>query len=33
VDKTKKLEEGGGYIKKALAAAPQKPAYIDSLGW
>ncbi len=33
VDKTKKTEEGGGYIKKAVALEPQDTAFIDSLAW
>lgn len=33
VDKTRKTEEGGGYIKKAVALEPQDTAFIDSLAW
>lgn len=33
IDKTKHLDEGGDYIKKAIALAPQDAAIIDSIGW
>ncbi len=33
IDKTKDIDEGGEYIKKALAQEPQDPAVIDSMGW
>ncbi len=33
VDKTKKTEEGGKYIKKAVSLEPQDTASIDSLAW
>lgn len=33
VDKTRRVEEGGGYIKKALAANPDDAAFIDSMAW
>ena len=33
VDKTGRIEEGMGYIKKALAAKPDDPAIMDSMGW
>ena len=33
VDKTKKTEEGGKYIKKAVGLEPQDTASIDSLAW
>ncbi|MDR1684575.1 MAG: tetratricopeptide repeat protein [Elusimicrobiota bacterium] len=33
VDKTKRLEEGGDYIKQAVALKPQEVAFIDSLAW
>lgn len=33
VDKTRRVEEGGEYIKKALAANPEDAAFIDSMAW
>jgi tetratricopeptide (TPR) repeat protein len=33
VDRTKRLEEGGEYIKKAVALNPDDIAFIDSLAW
>ena len=33
VDKTKRTEEGGKYIKEAVSLRPQEPAFIDSLAW
>jgi len=33
VDKTSRLQEGLGYIEKALAAKPGDPAIMDSMGW
>lgn len=33
VDKTKRVDEGGDYIKRALAIEPDNAAYIDSLAW
>ena len=33
VDKTKQLERGLGYIKKALKLEPEDPAIHDSMGW
>lgn len=33
VDKTNRLQEGMGYIKKALARKPDDPAIMDSAGW
>lgn len=33
VDKTKKTQEGGEYIKKAISLEPQDTAFIDSLAW
>lgn len=33
VDKTKQLEQGLVYIKKALKLAPEDPSILDSIGW
>lgn len=33
VDKTRRVEEGGEYIKKALADNPEDAAFIDSMAW
>ena len=33
VDKTRRLEEGGKYIKAAVALFPEDAAFIDSLAW
>jgi len=33
VDKTDKTEEGGNYIKRAIALDPKDPAFTDSLAW
>lgn len=33
IDKTRRVEEGGEYIKKALAANPEDAAFIDSMAW
>ena len=33
VDKTGRIQEGMGYIEKALAAKPDDPAIMDSMGW
>lgn len=33
VDKTRKTEEGGKYIKKAVSLEPKDTAFIDSLAW
>ena len=33
IDKTKQLERGLGYIKKALKLEPEDPAIHDSMGW
>ena len=33
VDKTARIQEGMGYIEKALAAKPGDPAIMDSMGW
>ncbi len=33
VDKTNRIQEGMGYIKKALARKPGDPAIMDSAGW
>lgn len=33
IDKTRRLDEGCGYVEKALAVKPEETAYIDSLAW
>lgn len=32
-DRTDRLDEARGFIERALALAPDEPAYVDSLGW
>lgn len=33
ISKTRRIEEGGEYIKKAVSLDPKEPAFIDSLAW
>ncbi len=33
INKTRRIEEGGDYIKKAVSLNSKEPAYIDSLAW